>query len=126
MTDVGATATGTRHLSRLLPRPARPRRPANSRRRCSAASAAPTRCPLAEHDVCCGFGGLFAVKMADISSAMLERKLDAIEESGRRHGRRHRRELRDAHGRAACTAAASPIRVRHLADLLADRGCRQP
>lgn len=28
---------------------------------------------------CCGFGGLFAVKMADISSAMLERKLDAIE-----------------------------------------------
>ncbi len=28
---------------------------------------------------CCGFGGLFAIKMADISSAMLERKLDAIE-----------------------------------------------
>src|SRR5678815_2088398 len=24
-------------------------------------------CPLAESDVCCGFGGLFAVKMADIS-----------------------------------------------------------
>ncbi len=28
---------------------------------------------------CCGFGGLFAIKMADISSAMLARKLDAIE-----------------------------------------------
>lgn len=27
---------------------------------------------------CCGFGGLFAIKMGDISSAMLERKLDAI------------------------------------------------
>ncbi len=31
---------------------------------------------------CCGFGGLFAIKMADISSAMLERKLDAIESTG--------------------------------------------
>jgi L-lactate dehydrogenase complex protein LldE len=28
---------------------------------------------------CCGFGGLFAIKMGDISSAMLERKLDAIQ-----------------------------------------------
>jgi L-lactate dehydrogenase complex protein LldE len=28
---------------------------------------------------CCGFGGLFAVKMSDISGAMLNRKLDAIE-----------------------------------------------
>ena len=39
-----------------------------SRRRCSPASAASTRCPLDEADVCCGFGGLFAVKMADISA----------------------------------------------------------
>jgi L-lactate dehydrogenase complex protein LldE len=31
---------------------------------------------------CCGFGGLFAIKMADISSAMLERKLDHIVETG--------------------------------------------
>ncbi len=28
---------------------------------------------------CCGFGGLFAVKMSDISGAMLRRKLDHIE-----------------------------------------------
>lgn len=28
---------------------------------------------------CCGFGGLFAIKMGEISGAMLERKLDAIE-----------------------------------------------
>jgi L-lactate dehydrogenase complex protein LldE len=28
---------------------------------------------------CCGFGGLFAVKMSDISGAMLKRKLDNIE-----------------------------------------------
>ena len=36
-----------------------------------------TLCPLAEHDVYRGFGGLFAVKMADISSAMLGRKLES-------------------------------------------------
>lgn len=34
---------------------------------------------LPHAEECCGFGGLFAIKMADISSAMLERKLDAIE-----------------------------------------------
>lgn len=30
---------------------------------------------------CCGFGGLFAIKMGEISGAMLERKLDAIEQA---------------------------------------------
>lgn len=35
--------------------------------------------PLPNEEECCGFGGLFAIKMADISSAMLDRKLDAIE-----------------------------------------------
>lgn len=37
---------------------------------------------LAEAETCCGFGGLFAVKMGDISGAMLARKLDNIEASG--------------------------------------------
>ncbi len=31
-----------------------------------------------EHDVCCGFGGLFAVKMADVSGAMLAKKMENI------------------------------------------------
>ncbi|HET7088702.1 MAG TPA: (Fe-S)-binding protein [Anaerolineae bacterium] len=31
---------------------------------------------------CCGFGGMFAVKMSDISGAMLRRKLDHIEKCG--------------------------------------------
>jgi len=31
---------------------------------------------------CCGFGGLFAVKMSDISGAIMERKLDNIAASG--------------------------------------------
>ena len=33
-------------------------------------------------EVCCGFGGSFAVKMADISSAMLAEKIDNVEATG--------------------------------------------
>jgi len=41
-----------------------------------------TSVDLPEAETCCGFGGLFAIKMADISGAMLSRKLDNIEASG--------------------------------------------
>ena len=37
---------------------------------------------LPEAEVCCGFGGLFAIKMGDISGAILQRKLDHIESTG--------------------------------------------
>ncbi len=37
---------------------------------------------LPEAEACCGFGGLFAVKMSDISGAILQRKLDNIEATG--------------------------------------------
>jgi L-lactate dehydrogenase complex protein LldE len=37
---------------------------------------------LPEADQCCGFGGTFAVKNADVSSAMLDAKLDSILASG--------------------------------------------
>lgn len=37
---------------------------------------------LPEAEACCGFGGLFAVKMSDISGAILERKLKNIEATG--------------------------------------------
>ncbi len=40
------------------------------------------RVPLPEAEACCGFGGLFAVKMPAVSSAMMHRKLDNIEASG--------------------------------------------
>ena len=33
---------------------------------------------LADCDICCGFGGLFAVKMPDVSNAMLQKKIDNI------------------------------------------------
>jgi L-lactate dehydrogenase complex protein LldE len=76
------------------------------------------RCPLPESEVCCGFGGLFAVKMSEISAAMLGRKLDSIESTNadtvvvtdvscamHMNGGLHRR--------------GSRARVIHLADLLA-------
>ena len=33
-------------------------------------------------ETCCGFGGLFSVKMPDVNGAMLQRKLEAIAQSG--------------------------------------------
>jgi len=83
-----------------------------------------TVCPLAEPDVCCGFGGLFSVKLPDISAAMLDRKLDKIQESGA-----------DAvvvtdvscamHMEGGLRRRGSAIRVRHIADVLAEgRGPR--
>lgn len=40
------------------------------------------RVDLAEDKECCGFGGLFSVEMPAVSAAIMNRKLDAIEESG--------------------------------------------
>lgn len=70
-----------------------------------------------EHEECCGFGGLFSVKNAGISTGMLERKLASIEASGASRvvscdlgcllhigGGLHRN--------------GSAIRVQHLAELL--------
>ena len=78
-------------------------------------------CPLAESDVCCGFGGLFSVKMADVSSAMLDRKLDRIEESGA-----DTVVVTDVscgmHMAGGLRRRGSPIRVRHLADVIAEKG----
>jgi L-lactate dehydrogenase complex protein LldE len=37
---------------------------------------------LEEEEVCCGFGGLFSAEYPEISSEMLQRKLDALEASG--------------------------------------------
>jgi len=74
---------------------------------------------LQDADVCCGFGGLFSVKMADVSGAMLLNKMDAIEECPA-----------DCilTGDASCLThingglqrRGSPKRVRHIADVLAE------
>ena len=73
--------------------------------------------PLRGCDECCGFGGLFAIKMPDISEAMLERKIAAIHES-----------QADVVvlGDASCMTqiagglrkAGSKARVRHIAEVL--------
>ncbi|HEU5087698.1 MAG TPA: (Fe-S)-binding protein, partial [Roseiflexaceae bacterium] len=73
--------------------------------------------PLRGCDECCGFGGLFAIKMPDISEAMLERKIEAIHES-----------QADVVvlGDASCMTqiagglrkAGSQTRVRHIAEVL--------
>ena len=77
------------------------------------------RCPLGEAETCCGFGGLFAVKMSDISASLLDRKIAHIEASGA-----------DTvvstdvscllHIAGGLRRRGSPIRVRHLAEVLAD------
>ncbi len=38
--------------------------------------------PWDNSEICCGFGGLFSVKMADVSGAMLQKKLAHIADSG--------------------------------------------
>ena len=38
--------------------------------------------PLKNSDVCCGFGGMFCVKYADVSNKMVSDKLQHIQESG--------------------------------------------
>lgn len=68
---------------------------------------------------CCGFGGLFAVKMSDISGAMLKRKLDNVEST-------------EAETVVGCDVSCllhiggglhrrrSKIKTRHIAEILAE------
>ena len=74
--------------------------------------------PLPEEDTCCGFGGLFAVKLPDISGAMLARKCRQIDASSADtivvtdvSCAMHMQGGLDRQGRT--------VRVRHIADVLA-------
>jgi L-lactate dehydrogenase complex protein LldE len=75
--------------------------------------------PLNECDVCCGFGGLFSVKMAAVSNVMLTKKVDNINASAAET---------IVTGDASCltqmngglSRQKSPKRVRHIADILAE------
>src|SRR5690606_4762499 len=75
--------------------------------------------PLAEADTCCGFGGLFAVKMADISGAMLARKCRHITEAGA-----DTVVVTDIscamHMQGGLERQGSSARVRHIAEVLAE------
>jgi L-lactate dehydrogenase complex protein LldE len=81
---------------------------------------------LHDHDQCCGFGGLFAVKMADVSGAMLQKKIDNINAC----------EAETilcgdvsclSHMNGGLERQESSKRVRHIADVLAEglRGKQQ-
>ncbi|MFN2116642.1 MAG: (Fe-S)-binding protein [Candidatus Promineifilaceae bacterium] len=79
--------------------------------------------PWDNSETCCGFGGLFSVKMADVSGAMLRNKMEHIEQSGA-----------DAilsgdvscltHMNGGLEKKGSTKRVMHIADVLAE-GIRQ-
>jgi L-lactate dehydrogenase complex protein LldE len=74
--------------------------------------------PLPEHDTCCGFGGLFAIKLPDISGAMLERKCRQIAAAGA-----DTIVVTDVscamHMQGGLDRQAQAVRVRHIADILA-------
>jgi len=70
-------------------------------------------------EICCGFGGLFSVKMADVSGAMLHKKLAHIADSGAGSVitgdiscLMHMNGGLEKQGKRPC--------VRHIADVLAD------
>ena len=72
-----------------------------------------------DSETCCGFGGLFSVKMAAVSGAMLGKKIDHIEQS-----------QADVivtgdvsclmHMNGGLEKQGKPMRVKHIADVLAD------
>ena len=62
-------------------------------------------------DLCCGFGGTFAIKLPDVSVAMADEKLDRARAAGRRGDRLHRRGLPDAPGGSRAPARAGPARA---------------
>lgn len=71
------------------------------------------------HDECCGFGGLFSVKMPDVSSAMLDKKLAHIDACAA-----GTIVVGDVscltHMNGGLSRRRSPKRVRHIADVLAE------
>jgi L-lactate dehydrogenase complex protein LldE len=82
------------------------------------ASGADRTVPLPEADTCCGFGGLFAVKLPDISGAMLDRKCRQIAACGARTIA-----VTDVscamHIQGGLERRGSSTRVRHIAEILA-------
>lgn len=80
--------------------------------------------PLERSEVCCGFGGAFSVKMPDISTAMLDEKLDNVEATGA-----SKLIAGDAgcimHMEGGLRRRGSKIQVLHIAELLAEKARRK-
>ena len=73
---------------------------------------------MEKHDVCCGFGGLFAVKMADVSGAMLAEKLAYVAECPAQVVGVD--VSCQTHINGGLEKMGSPRRMRHVADVLAE------
>ncbi len=86
---------------------------------CCAASAASTSSSSRTSNQCCGFGGTFAVKNADVSSAMLDRKDPRRPQHQRRGLHRLRQLLPDAYRRRPPPPAHRRRAPLHLAEILA-------
>ena len=71
-----------------------------------------------EADQCCGFGGTFAVKNAEVSMAMLDDKLSAIERSGAEVVTAVDNSCLMQIG-GGLSRRGSPVRTLHLAEILA-------
>jgi len=74
--------------------------------------------PFEDSEQCCGFGGTFAVKNADVSTAMLDDKLAAIERSGAEAVTSVDNSCLMQIG-GGLARRGSPIRTLHLAEILA-------
>ncbi len=73
------------------------------------------------HDACCGFGGTFSIKFPKVSVSMLEEKIDCIIESGADTVVSSDVGCLMNMG-GAITRRNVPIKVMHIADLLASTG----
>jgi L-lactate dehydrogenase complex protein LldE len=120
VTDVGARFEGavalhpTCHSMRLLDIGDRPRR-------LLAGVDGLTLVDLPGADQCCGFGGTFAIKNADVSVAMGRDKLDAISASGASVVTAADTSCL-LHIGGLLSRSGSPTRVLHLAEILAGDG----
>lgn len=75
--------------------------------------------PLAEHEVCCGFGGLVSVEHPEVSHGMARRALDNLRASGTAEVALENPGCL-LHLSGTVEAAGAAVAVRHLAGLLAE------
>jgi len=76
-------------------------------------------CAAEEEDVCCGFGGTFSLKFPELSSELLEKKLNNVEKTGAAEL------VTDCPGcvmqlRGGFRRKSSKVAVRHIAEVLAE------
>lgn len=76
--------------------------------------------PCAEEDVCCGFGGTYSMKFPEISAQLMEKKISNIEKTGAD------RLVVDCPGcvmqiRGGVEKKKTPVKVQHIAELLAEK-----